>query len=61
MTGHPLLLNTMAKEVQFDLEGCVSLLQMRGFRLHSLYTQLPDGNQLHQVIYHAFWGVSRQS
>ena len=49
--GHPILLDTMAKEVQFDLEGCVSPLRLRGFRLHSLYTKFPDGRQIQQVIF----------
>ena len=58
VTGHPLLLDTMAKEIPFDPEGCLSPLRMRGFRLHSLYTKFSDGTQLHQVLYpHLLRGI----
>ena len=42
-TQYPLLLDTMSKEVEFDVEGWVSPLHLRGFKLHSFDTKLADG------------------
>ena len=37
-TQHPILLDTMSKEVVIDTEESVSPLCLRGFKLHSLFT-----------------------
>ena len=49
--SHPVMLDVLSKEAVIDIEESVSPLSLRGFRLHTLFTQLPKGIKIHQVAF----------
>ena len=50
-TRHPVMLDMVSKEAVIDIEESVSPLSLRGFRLHTLFTQLPEGIKIHQLLF----------
>ena len=48
---HPVLLDVVSEEMVSDIEESVSTLSLRGFKLHTLFTQLPNGSKIHQVSF----------
>ena len=48
---HPVLLDVMSEETVSDIEKSVSPLSLRGFKLHTLFTQLPNGSKICQVAF----------
>ena len=48
---HPIFLNVATKETMKRTDKPMALLSFRGFRLHTVWNQLPGGDPVHQVTF----------
>ena len=53
---HPILLDVAIKEAMMKTGEPMSPLSFRGFRLHTIWTQQPGGDLVHQVTFPHFLG-----
>ena len=53
---HPVLLDASATEVLSDIETSVSPLSLRGFKLHTVLVQLPEGDRARNIVLPRFEG-----
>ena len=58
---HPILLDLASKEAMGDTGGPVSPSSFRGFRLHTTWTQPPEGELVHHIALPHFLGESNSS
>ena len=58
---HPILLDVASKEAVEDTGEPMSPLSFRGFRLHTVWTQLPGGVLAHSIPFPHFLGESTSS
>ena len=58
---HPVLLDVAIKEAMEGTGEPMSLLSFRGFRLHTIWTQQPEGELAHQIPFPHFLGESISS
>ena len=53
---HPVLLDVASTEILGNIESSVSPFSLRGFQLHTIFSLLPDGNRVRQVIFPCLQG-----
>ena len=58
---HPVLLDVASKEAIEEAGEPMSPLSIRGFKLHSVWTQQPGGELAHQITFPHFLGKSNSS
>ena len=58
---HPVLLDVASKEAMEDTGEPMSPLSFRGFRLHTVWTQQPEGELAHHIPFPHFLGESSSS
>ena len=51
LTQHPLMLDAVSTEVVGDMEGPIAPSSLRGFRLHTLTAECPDGCKVREVAF----------
>ena len=56
MVQHPVLLNMASREMLMKTDEALAPLQFRGFRLHTVWTQQPGEDLVHQVAFPRFLG-----
>ena len=60
-TQHPVLLDVAAKEAMMRTGEPMAPLSFRGFRLHTIWTQQPGGDLIHQITFSRLLGESTSS
>ena len=55
-TQHPILLDVATKEIMMRTGEPMAPLYFRGFRLHTVWTQQPGGDLVHQITFPHFLG-----
>ena len=60
-TQHPVLLDVVIKEITTKTGEPMVPLYFRGFRLHTVWTQQPDGDLVHQITFPCFQGEGSSS
>ena len=58
---HPVLLDVASREAMEDTGEPMSPLSFRGFRLHTVWTQLPRGELVHQISFPQLLSESNSS
>ena len=53
---HPILLDVASRETLMKTDAALAPLQFRGFRLHTVWTQQPREDLVHQVAFPHFLG-----
>ena len=53
---HPVLLDVCDTEVLGNIESCVSPLSLRGFKLHTVWILLPEGDRARNIVSPRFEG-----
>ena len=61
VTQHPVLLDVASKETMTKTGEPMAPCHFRGFRLHTIWTQQPGGDLVHQIIFPHFLGESSSS
>ena len=60
-TQHPILLDVATKETMMRTGEPMAPLHFRGFRLHTIWTQQPGGDLVHQIAFPRFLGKGSSS
>ena len=60
-TQHPVLLDVATKEAMMRTGEPMAPLSFRGFRLHTIWTQQPGGDLIHQIAFPRLLGESASS
>ena len=58
---HPIFLDVASREAMEDTGEPMSPLSFRGFRLHTVWTQQPGGELIHQISFPCFLGEGSSS